>query len=58
MLDMLLGNLAIAGLFAIKKVFTPGKFFVDEGTVVSSAMLVRDVNELPMSTYPRPWATP
>jgi uncharacterized membrane protein (DUF373 family) len=46
MLDILLGILAIAGLFAINKVFTPGKSFVDEGTVVNSAMLVRDVNEL------------
>lgn len=46
MLDILLGILAIAGLFAINKVFTPGKFFVQEGTVVNSAMLTREVNEL------------
>lgn len=46
MLDILLGIMAIAGLFAINKVFAPGKFFVQEGTIVNSAMSTREVNEL------------
>lgn len=46
MLDILLGIIAIGGLFAINKVFTPGKFFVQEGTLVNSAMSTREVNEL------------
>lgn len=46
MMDILLGIMAIAGLFAINKVFAPGKFFIQEGTVVNSAMSTRQVNEL------------
>ena len=52
MLDILLGILAIAGLFVINKIFTAGNIFVPEGIVVSANMLIKDVNELADANIP------
>ena len=46
MLDIVLGIIAIAGLFTINKVFEPGQFFIRTGTIVNSALPVEDVNEM------------
>jgi hypothetical protein len=46
MMDIVLGIIAIAGLFAINKFFQPGQFLSRQSNLVNPAMLIRDVNEL------------
>ena len=52
MLDIVLGIVAIAGLFIINKVFTPGQIFIRQDNIVNPATLVRDVNEAVETNIP------
>jgi len=45
MLDIVLGIVAISGLFIINKVFTPGQIFIRQDNIINPATLVRDVNK-------------
>lgn len=46
MMDIVLGIIALIGLFAINKFFKPGQFFARNSNLINPAMSVKEVNDL------------
>lgn len=53
MWEIFLGIIAIGALFAINRIFNPGKTFSQEGVLVNSAMPVEEVNKLAKVNIPK-----